>query len=75
MEQHDVRQEIEILYTDSRGDMSRHRILPLRIRFSAGLETAEWLLEAREIDSGCERFFALKDIQAFLPTASLATPF
>lgn len=73
----DVRQEIEILYIDLGGDMSKHRILPLRIRFSTGLEAAggQWLLEAREIDTGCERSFVLKDIQTFLPTASMATPF
>ncbi len=68
---------IEILYTNSRGDMKKRRIHPRRIFFG---ETnwhphKQWVLEAFDVDQGSERVFALKDIQAWLPHELQLAPF
>ncbi len=68
---------IEILYTDPCGNMVKRRILPRQILFRviSGHTREQWVLEARDIDAGVEESFALKDIQAWLPSELLAAPF
>lgn len=76
MDGHTDRREIEILYTDQQGDMAKGRILPKRIFFGKTPWSAseQWILEALDVATQRDEIFALKDIQAWLPSELQNTP-
>jgi predicted DNA-binding transcriptional regulator YafY len=64
-----VNQEaVRILYTNHRGQTALRTIVPKRIYFGATEwhPTAQWLLEALDVERNLPRSFALKDVKAWL---------
>lgn len=58
-----------ISYTNHRGETADRRIMPIRLTF--GLVSwhpgRQWLLDAKDLDKGEIRTFAMKDIHSWTP--------
>ena len=60
---------VEIDYTNHAGERALRSILPLRMTFKSTQwhPSAQWILEAFDIDKVAERSFAVKDIHTWTP--------
>lgn len=58
---------VEIVYTNWRGETSKRVIKPIKIWFGATNwhKQEQWLLKATDIEKNAERDFALKDISSW----------
>lgn len=58
-------QEVEITYTNYRGETSKRKVRPIKIWFgkTEWHPEAQWILDAFDIGKNAERSFALKDIK------------
>jgi predicted DNA-binding transcriptional regulator YafY len=61
-------QDVQIVYTNHRGETAVRKIRPVKIWFGATEyhETEQWLLQAFDLDRQAERNFSMKDIKAWL---------
>lgn len=62
--------EVEIDYTNWRGERAVRRILPFGIAFSASLPwhpEEQWMMVAMDVEKRERRFFAMKDIHSWKP--------
>lgn len=59
--------EVNIVYTNYRGETSVRRIVPKRIWFGKTdwHPDEQWLLDAHDVEKNAERSFALRDIRAW----------
>ena len=66
----DPKQEVEIDYTNWRGERSKRRIRPVSIRFenSDWHPETQWVIEAVDIEKGEVRNFAMRDIHSWAPS-------
>lgn len=57
--------EVQILYTNYRGETGYRRIVPDKVWFGATEWHSEpqWLLDAHDLEKGALRNFAMKDIK------------
>jgi len=65
----DLAQEsLRIVYTNYRGETAERNIRPLKIWYGSTEfhPSAQWLLQAIDLDKQAERDFAMKDISAWL---------
>lgn len=60
----ETKREVNVYYTNYRGETASRRILPLRIWFGSNEWHIEpqWLLDAVDIEKGSERTFAMSMI-------------
>lgn len=62
-----VHMEVEIDYTNHRGERGVRRIKPLQMLFghSQWHQGPQWLLDAMDLDKNAPRTFAMKDIHGW----------
>lgn len=60
---------VMIDYTNWRGIRRKRVVVPVAITFEGSVWHPErqWLLKARDVEKGDERFFAMKDIHSWEP--------
>lgn len=68
---------VEILYTNWRGETALRTILPQDIYFGSTQWHSEeqWLLKATDLEKNAERIFAVKDIKSWKETENLCSKF
>lgn len=59
--------EVEILYTNWKGETRVRKIIPIRIEFTKNEwhKEMQWILVAKDIEKNEERNFAIKDIKTW----------
>ena len=60
-----MNKEVNIIYTNWKGETRKRTILPIRIEFKSTIWHPEeqWILVALDLEKGEERSFAIKDIK------------
>lgn len=61
------RKEVQILYTNWKGETRMRRIIPLSIEYKSTTwhKEEQWILNALDVEKNEERGFAVKDIKSW----------
>lgn len=67
---------LRMTYTNYRGERAMRRVVPERVWFGATdwHPTAQWLLDAFDLDRNACRSFALQDVESFMPDTEEHVP-
>lgn len=66
---------VSFLYTEH-GETTQRRVMPIALYFTFGVEgePPQWLLHAKDLDTGKIGFYAMKDIAGWEPCEALTAP-